>query len=61
MRIGSFSIGLEHVSLEDRETRGLNEVDINNNSNKIIRVINSVLLIEKMTFICVLTSLLQFL
>lgn len=61
MRIGSFSIGLEHVSLEDRETRGLNEVDINNNSNKIIRVINGVLLIEKMTFICVLTSLLQFL
>jgi hypothetical protein len=61
MRIGSFSIGLEHVSLEDRETRGLNEVDINNKSNKIIRVINSVLLIEKMTFICVLTSLLQFL
>ena len=61
MRIGSFSIGLEHVSLEDRETRGLNEVDINNNSNKIIRVINSVLLIEKMTLICVLTSLLQFL
>ena len=34
MRIGSFCIGLEHVSLEVRETRGLNEVDINNKSNK---------------------------